>query len=175
MADLRDREQFEAAYRRLAPTCLRIAHTVLRDRAAAEDVVQDLFLQLWRNPDAYDPARGPLRSYVAMLARSRSIDRRRSGSAKDSAFERLTHEHRTRNVRAADGADEAALRRELARQMLSKVNTLPAEQRDALLLAFGRGLTAREIAHAGNLPLGTAKSRIRMGLARVRELVGEAA
>jgi RNA polymerase sigma-70 factor (ECF subfamily) len=175
MAYLHDPQRFEAAYRRLAPVCLRIAQRVLRDRAAAEDVVQDVFLQLWRNPGAYDPARGPVATYVTMLVRSRSIDRQRSRATKESAFARLTHEERANSPRSADAADEVALRRATARQMLSTMNTLPAEQRTALLLAYGRGLTAGEIARAEKLPLGTAKSRIRTALARMREHVDEAA
>lgn len=157
MVDLSDHEQFEAAYRRLAPLGLRIAHGVLSDRAAAEDVVQDLFLQLWRYPAAYDPGRGPLRSYVALVARSRSIDRCRSMSARSSALEHLASAEEMRHQEISDSADEAA------------------GQREALLLAYGRGLAAQEIARATDLPVGTAKSRIRLRLARVRQHLCEAA
>ena len=92
--DLSDRDQFDAQYRRLAPLCLRIARKVLGDNAAAEEVVQDLFLKLWRNPGAFDPERGSLESYVAMAARSRSIDRWRTRSAERQARERLESESR---------------------------------------------------------------------------------
>ena len=128
--DLSDPAQFEAAYRRFAPLGFRIARRMLGDSAAAEEVVQELFLQLWRNPGGFDAARGPLQSYVAMLARSRSIDRWRTRSADLDASRRLVDEARALRDDRTDGAD---------------------------------------------LPLGTAKSRIRLGLSRARTHLGEAA
>src|SRR5215213_11992275 len=86
--DLRDLQQFNEAYRRFAPLALASANRVLRDEAAAEDVVQDVFVQLWLRPDSYDPKRGSLASYVSMLARSRALDRWRSRSARESAADR---------------------------------------------------------------------------------------
>jgi RNA polymerase sigma-70 factor (ECF subfamily) len=173
MVDLSNRSQFESAYRRFAPLARRVAQTILRDHVAAEDVVQDVFLHLWRRPRSYDPARGTLATYVALLAQSRSLDRRRSSSARDSACRRLAEESRVHHEPA--GLEEPALARERRRQLLTALGGLPPEQRDAVLLAFGRGLTAREIAFHGNLPLGSAKSRIRLGLAKAREQLNEAA
>ena len=92
VTDLRDLRQFDEAYRRLAPLALASANRVLRDEAAAEDVVQDVFVQLWLRPDSFDPKRGSLSSYVSMLARSRSLDRWRSRSARESAVERAEEE-----------------------------------------------------------------------------------
>ena len=175
MEDLSDRAQFEDAYRHLSLLARRVARQVLGDSAAAEDVVQDLFLGLWRNPRAFDPARGSLRAYVLMLARSRALDRWRSRAAADSAQARLAGEAHRSAPAGADGADLEALRRERRRRLASAVATLPPDQRDALLLTFGRGLTAREIAAGRDLPVGTAKSRVRLGLARMREQLGEAA
>ena len=172
--DLTDRRQFESAYRRLAPRVRRIALAVLRDGAAAEDVVQDVFLHLWRSPASYDPARGTLNTYVAVLAQSRSLDRRRSRSAQQSAFQRLAAEARVASRPDADALVEATLLRERRRRVLGAVGGLPAEQRDALI-AYGYGLSAREIASNASLPLGTAKSRIRLGLAKARAELGEAA
>jgi RNA polymerase sigma-70 factor (ECF subfamily) len=133
------------------------------------------FLHLWRSPGSYDPARGKLHTYVALLAHSRSLDRRRSRSAQDSAFQRLAEEAAAAQRSHSDGVVDATLRRERRRRLLTAVGDLPAEQRDAVLLAFGEGLTAREIAFRARLPLGTAKSRIRLGLAKAREQLGEAA
>jgi RNA polymerase sigma-70 factor (ECF subfamily) len=175
MANLADRAQFEAAYRELAPLAQRTAESVLGDRGAAEDVVQELFLQLWRKPRSFDPARGTLRAYVVMLARSRALDRWRSRAAGESARARLAGEVRVAARESEDAAEQVVLGRDSRRRLLSVVRELPAEQRDAVLLAFGRGLTAREIAAGQGLPLGTAKSRVRLGLARVREGLGEAA
>lgn len=175
MTDLSDREQFDAAYRSFAPLCLHVARGVLGDVAAAEEVVQDLFLQLWRNPGSFDPARGSLKSFVAMAARSRSIDRWRSRSAESAACDRLATEARALRSDTAEGADQRVLEGERNRQVLAALVGLPSEQREAVLLAFCGGLTAREIAAGAGLPLGTAKSRIRLGLSRAREQLSEAA
>src|SRR3954469_21823929 len=86
--DLRDRRQFNEAYRRLQPLALASANRVLRDEAAAEDVVQDVLVQLWMRPNMYNSSRGSLASYVSMLSRSRALDRWRSRSARDHAVER---------------------------------------------------------------------------------------
>jgi RNA polymerase sigma-70 factor (ECF subfamily) len=168
MTDLRDPLQFNDAYRRLAPLALASANRVLRDEAAAEDVVQDVFMQLWLRPGSFDPARGSLTSYVTMLARSRAVDRWRTRSARESAVERSADEVRVHRVEA-ESAAEPVIRRERSSKLLGALEDLPADQRDAVLLAYGRGLTAQEIASATNIPLGTAKSRVRLGLRKARE------
>src|SRR3712207_2644971 len=103
--DLRDIHQFNEAYRRLAPLALASANRVLHDEAAAEDVVQDVFVQLWMKPHSYTPARGPLASYVSMLARSRALDRWRSRTARQSAVERAEEEARVVTEPAESAAD----------------------------------------------------------------------
>lgn len=168
MTDLRDPLQFNDAYRRLSPLALAAANRVLRDEAAAEDVVQDVFMHLWLRPGAFDPARGTLTSYITMLARSRALDRWRTRSARESAVDRSADEAR---VHATDqeSAAEPVIRRERSQTLLGALDELPDDQRDAVLLAYGRGLTAQEIARATNIPLGTAKSRVRLGLRKARE------
>ena len=175
MSKQADPDEFEALYRSYAPLGKQVAQKVLDDPAAAEDVVQDMFLQLWRNPGSFNPARGPMRSYVSMVARSRSIDRWRSRAVERAALERLATETRTHVRDSVDGADERALDAERRRELLSAIVKLPSEQREAVVLAYCGGQTAREIADGADLPLGTAKSRIRLGLSRTRELLGEAA
>ena len=174
MTDLRDPLQFNDAYRRIAPLALAAANRVLRDQAAAEDVVQDVFMQLWLRPSAYDPARGSLTSYVTMIARSRAVDRWRTRGARESAVERSAEETRARHA-DHESAAEPVIRRERALTLLSALDELPADQRDAVLLAYGRGLTAQEIARATGIPLGTAKSRVRLGLRKARETLQVAA
>src|SRR3954467_5876076 len=170
--DLRDLHQFNEAYRRLAPLALASANRVLRDEAAAEDVVQDVFVQLWLKPDSFDPKRGSLASYVSMLARSRALDRWRTRSAREHAVERAEVEARA-STQPAESAAEPVIRRERSQSLLSVLETLPGDQRDALLLAYGRGLTAQEIARVKEVPLGTAKSRVRLGLRKARESMPE--
>ncbi len=173
-SDLRDLRQFSETYRKLAPLALASADRVLRDQAAAEDVVQDVFVQLWQKPDAYDPKRGSLASYVSMLARSRAVDRWRSRGARERAVERAEVEARSA-FQPAESAVEPVIRRERSRNLLGVLETLPGDQRDALLLAYGRGLTAEEIARVKEVPLGTAKSRVRLGLSKARATLQAAA
>ncbi len=167
MADLRDPIEFNEAYRRLAPRARAAARMVLHDEAAAEDVVQDVFMHLWRRPRTFDPDRGSLAGYVSMLARSRALDRWRSRVAHDSALGRSAEQRRA-GEHSAEGADESVMRRERSRRLLGALDELPLDQRDALLLAYGRGLTAHEIAEVKHVPLGTAKSRLRLGLDKAR-------
>jgi RNA polymerase sigma-70 factor (ECF subfamily) len=163
--NLRDPVQFDRAYRQHRGAMFAAAQRVLRDPAAAEDVVQDVFMGLWKRPQGFDAARGPLANYLTMLARSRAVDRWRSRSTREAATKRSAEQ----SLRpAAESAEEPVLRREGSRRLLRAVDTLPADQREALLLAFGRGLTAREISEAAEVPLGTAKSRLRLGLQKAR-------
>ena len=172
--DLRDPKQFNRAYREHGPAMLSAASRVLRDTAAAEDVVQDVFMHLWRKPHTFDPARGSLASYLTMMARSRALDRWRSRSARESAVERSVAAARLERPVSED-ASEPVIRRDGQRRVLRALNTLPGDQREAVLLAFGNGLTAREIAVAAEVPLGTAKSRVRLGLQKARTELATAA
>lgn len=172
--NLRDPKHFSRAYREHAGAMSKAAHGVLRDTAAAEDVVHDVFMHLWRKPDAYDPARGSIGSYLTMMARSRALDRWRTRSAREAAVERSTVQQRLEAPVGEDAA-EPVIRRDSRTRVLRALDTLPGEQREAVLLAFGKGLSAREIAAVAGVPLGTVKSRVRLGLQKARaELVAAA-
>lgn len=158
---------FESSFEELRPLAVASAQRVLRDQAAAEDVAQDVFIALWRNPKAYDPKRGSLRSYVSLMARSRALDRWRTRQAREAAVDRSVAEQRVTHT-DVESAAEPVLRRDRSRRILHALESLPGEQREAVLLAFGRGLTAQEIASAIGVPLGTAKSRVRLGLQKAR-------
>ena len=172
--DLRDPHAFERAYREHRPRAFAAALSVLRDARAAEDVVQDVFAQLWRRPRSFDARRGSLRAYVTMLARSRAVDRWRSQSARDAAAARLLAVTGGEATHERSAADEA-IDRERSARVVSILDELPTTQREAVLLAFGKELTAREIAQAVGVPLGTAKSRVRLGLEKMRETAERAA
>jgi RNA polymerase sigma-70 factor (ECF subfamily) len=174
MTDLRDPVQFNDAYRRLAPIALASAKRVLRDEAAAEDVVQDVFMQLWLKPSLYDHKRGSLNSYISMMARSRALDRWRTRGARDAAVDRATQEERAL-VAPSESAADPVIRRERSLTLLGALDELPSDQREALLLAYGRGLTSQEIARVKRVPLGTAKSRVRLGLRKARATLQAAA
>lgn len=163
--DLKDPAQFERAYRDLSPGARSAAARVLGDHAAAEDVVQEVFMDLWERPGAYEPARGPLGSYVAMVARARAIDRWRSGRALARAVDRTSHEARV--PQAHESAADGVLRRERARQVRRALDGIPRAQREALILT-GTGLAQHEIARLTRTPLGTVKGRVRLGMKKAR-------
>ena len=159
------RRVFEEHERGVYAAALRI----LGNPAQAQDVVQDVFLRVWRRPGAFDARRGEIGSYLRMIARSRAVDLWREGRAAGRASDRLKlviepAEQRVDESPAA--AIERADTRETVREALRR---LPEAQREALGLAYWGGLSAGEIADREQVPLGTAKSRIRLGLARLRQ------
>jgi len=173
MAVLASTSDFSAAYREHYPLAFSTAYRVLRDAATAEDVVQDVFTTIWRHPDRFDPQRGSLPGYVAMMAGSRAVDRVRSRNAGSAAADRLAVLDVQREQGVESPAD-AVMRRHEAGLVLAAVAELPAAQRDAVLMAYGRGLSTAEIAKAVGVPLGTAKSRLRQGLQRTRQALSSA-
>jgi len=172
--DLRTPAGFARAYDEHAGPAFAAAQRVLGDHAAAEDVVQDVFLTLWRDPSKFDATRGSLRTYVAMMSRSRALDRVRTRSAREAAVERLKVQEAGAR-RSSEGVDDAVLRRDGTRRALRAVGALPGVQREAVAMSFAGGLSAREIAGATRVPLGTAKSRLRLGLIKAREQLEAAA
>jgi RNA polymerase sigma-70 factor (ECF subfamily) len=169
--DLSDPATFARMYEMHHRGVYGAAYRILGDAAAAQDVAQDVFLRVWRRPAAFDARRGELGSYLRLMARSRAVDLWREGQAAGRATDRLTlvvaqdppQPDRMALASSDRGAIEEALRR------------LPDPQREALVLAYWGGLTADQIAHRAGVPVGTAKSRIRLGLARLRGDLGELA
>jgi RNA polymerase sigma-70 factor, ECF subfamily len=161
-------EALAEAYRRHAGAVYGLARRLLNDVRLAEEVVQEVFLRLWNNPDRFDPARGSLRSYLLAHAHGRAVDLLRSEGAR-----------RQREERDARQAAEAGydLEHEVwdlttAERVRSALESLPDGERDAIQLAYFGGLTYREVADRLGQPEGTVKSRIRSGLKRLRgELV----
>ena len=165
---LRDPATFSRVYDRHAPDVERIAARILGDAVQAQDVTHDVFLRLWLNPDAYDPARADVGAYLRVLARSRALDALRGRRAASRAGDRLRDaaEHSPRDVAELPGtaAEVGDLRRELGRAL----RTLPDPQREAVVLAYWGDLPDHQVARRSGVPLGTAKSRIRLGLQRLR-------
>jgi RNA polymerase sigma-70 factor (ECF subfamily) len=161
--DLSDTATFERVFHAHRERMVLTAQQILRDRSAAEDVVQDVFLQLWLAPDRYDPRRGRLTSYLTMLVHHRALDRWRSRSVADTAVDRLA-EQVAAHAAPDDSAADRVMRKETARAVRAAVAALPRTQREAILLAYGAGLSLPEVATVTNTPLGTAKGRVRLGL-----------
>lgn len=148
-------------YDRYSRLVYSVALRVLREPTAAEDVLQEVFMQLWRNPDSFTAARGALGAWLAVVARNRSIDvlrRRRTATSVDDLP----------LVAPGNLADEAE-RNTLMQRARASIQQLPREQRKTLEMAFFDGLTHSEIAEMTGDPLGTVKTRIRTALLSVRK------
>ena len=148
------------------------AHRILGNTAQAEDVVQDVFLRVWRRPASFDARRGELGSYLRLMGRSRALDVWREGQAAGRAGDRLKSVVSTEEGRVEESPQPATERDEARGLVRDLLRTLPASQREALVLAYWGGLTADQIARRSQVPLGTAKSRIRLGLAKLRDEAG---
>jgi RNA polymerase sigma-70 factor (ECF subfamily) len=140
---------------------------ILHDRAEAEDVLQETFLQVWRRAGDFDEARGRAFTWLVTIARSRALDRLRSSASRSRVADeaaQMPHDE------VGDAAEDAVRSEEgtVVRQALAE---LPSEQRQALLLAYFEGLTQTEIAKRLGDPLGTVKTRMRSGTIKLRELL----
>ncbi len=166
-----DASAFEVVYDRHAKVAFSLAFRLLGDRAAAEDLVQDAFLAVWRGADRFTPALGSVRTWVLSIVHHRGIDRLRSTSAasrretalRGEALAGGGHEQPVED-RAIDGALAPSLQRGLEQ--------LPDDQGRVVRLAYFGGFTHHEIADMLGLPLGTVKSRLRLGLERLRMSMG---
>jgi RNA polymerase sigma-70 factor (ECF subfamily) len=141
---------------------------VLGDNSAAQDVVQDVFVELWAHPGRYDPAAGTMRTYLTVLARHRAVDQLRADLRRVARQERS---HRLTPPAVATGAGDEVLAAETARLIRAAVHALPASQRQVVELAYFEGLTYREVARAVGISEGTAKSRLRLALAKLGQIL----
>ena len=162
-----DLDALDALYDRYKTMAYSIAFRITADATLAEDVVQDAFLTLWRQPERYHPERGTVRSWLLAIVHHRSIDRlRRNGLSK--RIVELTPDLVDRSAIDPSDIAVATLEREYIAEALSR---LPAEQRRAIELSYLQGRTHAEIAELMNCPLGTVKGRIRIGLDKLRVMI----
>jgi len=159
-----DQPSLALLYDRTATAVHGLVMRILRDPSVAEEVSADVYLQVWRQAARYDPARGGVLSWLLTLARSRALDRLRAIRLRAEA-ERPTEADHPQVAPGADHGSEVAERRRL---VLTAVGALPEDQRRVLELAYFRGLTHTEIAAELDEPLGTVKTRIRLGMTRLR-------
>lgn len=148
----------------LAPAVYGAAQRVLGEGTTAQDVVQDVFVELWRHPDRYDPDAGSLGTYLVMLARHRAVDLVRSELRRIARQER---HHRLTPGQPELSPIERVAAAEMADAVRAAVRLLPDGQRQVVELAYFQGLSYREVALATGIPEGTAKSRLRLALAKL--------
>jgi RNA polymerase sigma-70 factor (ECF subfamily) len=166
---LRDLAAFRALYSRYANLAYSTALRVVRDGHIAEDMVQEVFLRLWRKPDSYAAARGKFSTWLTSVTRNRAVDEIRSRNRR-YRHETASPEEQEREF-AAPETEDPALNAELSDQrriILVALSQLPAEQRQTIELAYFGGLTQQEIADKLGQPLGTVKTRIRLGMQKMR-------
>jgi RNA polymerase sigma-70 factor (ECF subfamily) len=158
-------DALSALYDRYCRLCLTMAIRMLGDRGRAEDLVHDVFLEVWRHADRYERSRGAVRTWIMVRVRSRALDKLRSAPVRrevmveDAAPTEAAPQHEDPTL----APDRAAVVRALA--------DLPREQREVLELAYFQGLSSSEIAERMGSPLGTVKSRTAAGLAKLRAVM----
>ena len=160
----RDPAALSEVYDQFGSYVFGLAARVIGDRHAAEDVTQEVFLSIWERPEAFDPARGRLRTFLGTLSHRRAVD--------------VVRREEARRRRAARDANtmvpipdvgELAMAIVTAEQVRAEVDRLPQEQREAIELAYFGGRTYRQVAEDLGIPEGTAKSRMRLGLSRIAQ------
>ena len=163
-----DRAALGEVYDRHASAAMAVALRIVADREGAEDLVHDAFVAIWQKIDRFDPARGSLRSWIVTIVRNRAIDRLRGTRP---SIEIGEADERSMLRSGPNPTWESAMARLGAVQLRAALDELPAEQRQAIELAYFGGRTYREIATMTGVPLGTANGRLRLALARLRELL----
>lgn len=157
----RDRPAFVDFYDRYAPRVFGLLLHLLRNRTDAEDVLQEAFWQVWRQADRFDSRRASAEAWVLMIARSRAVDRLRK--------KRETVTDTIPETPSDSKPDINLARHDDAVQVTAALRVLPPDQQEPIRLAFFEGLTHDQIARHLNIPLGTVKTRIRLGILRLKD------
>jgi RNA polymerase sigma-70 factor (ECF subfamily) len=166
---VRDRHAFEQLFERYGDLVYSTALRILRDPHLAEDISQEIFVRLWRKPDSYVAERGRFLSWLISVTRNRAVDEVRARGRRQR-YETASPEEQERELPAAEAIDPA-LNAQLAEQrrvVRAALAELPPEQRQVIELAYFGGFTQQEIADRLAQPLGTVKTRIRLGMQKLR-------
>jgi RNA polymerase sigma-70 factor (ECF subfamily) len=171
--DLGDPRQFDEAFRANERRVRAAAQRVVVDAGAAEDVTQEVFLKLWQRPELFDSRRGSLAAFLCVMARSRALDKLRAEGALDRARGRLAEHFAVFEPAVAEEPVAALLRRDEHEELRGAMLRLPAAQREAVSLAYGREMNSVEIARRTHVGRATARSRLRLGLGKLRADLGQ--
>ena len=165
----RDRRAFEAVFDKYGDLVYSTALRVLRDSHLAEDISQEIFARLWRKPDSYVAERGRFLTWLISVTRNRAVDEVRSRGRRQR-HETASPEEQQRELPAGNANDPAlnAQLAEEARAVRTALTGLPGEQREVIELAYFGGFTQQEISQRLGQPLGTVKTRIRLGMQKLR-------
>jgi RNA polymerase sigma-70 factor (ECF subfamily) len=162
---------FELLYDRHGGAAFSLAYRMVGNRVTAEDITQEAFLSIWRSRLRYDQARGSVRTWVLGIVHNRAIDALRRSVVHDRRRE--TIEGVEERFEARDRTEVEAARREEARSVRSALDTLPADQRRTIELAYFGGFSHSQIAELLGEPIGTVKGRMRLGLDKMRRQLAE--
>jgi RNA polymerase sigma factor (sigma-70 family) len=167
-----DRGAVDDLYRRFRRPAFALARRVLGDDALAEDVLQDVFLGIWRNPSAFDGGWGGVASWLLAMVHHKAVDAVRREESHRRRRRRAEEDHvRSEPTRTTD-VEDAAGQRLVADRVRTSLHTLPAPQREALMLAYYGGYTQREVAALTGTPLGTVQARMLAGVRRLEDTRG---
>jgi RNA polymerase sigma-70 factor, ECF subfamily len=164
---------FEVVYERHASAAFSLAYRIVGTRNGAEDVSQEAFLSIWRSGARYDRGRGSVRTWVLGIVHHRAIDHLRRATVHDKR--RASDEGMEERFEAPERTDSEVARRDEARTVRKAMEELPAEQSQVIELAYFGGFTHTEIADMLETPVGTVKGRMRLGLKKLRDRLGEGA
>jgi RNA polymerase sigma-70 factor, ECF subfamily len=163
-----DEDALAALYDRYHAILFGLLLRIIHNRAEAEDVLQEVFVQVWQRAHDFDESRGKGFTWLVTLARSRAIDRLRSLGSRARTVEEATKD--ASDIVVADAVDDA-IDKERGEVVRAALRELPDEQRLTLLLAYFEGFSQSEIAEKTDTPLGTVKTRMRAGMLRLREVL----
>jgi RNA polymerase sigma-70 factor, ECF subfamily len=166
-----DRRSFEELYDRFSGILFSTAYRVLNNQEAAEDVLQDVFIQIWEKAPLYDPSRGKPITWAVTMTRNKAIDRLRSTQRRSRLQDDAQREAETFEQFDDRSSFDAAAAGDTSKLVREAIQKLSQDQREAIELAFFSSLTQTEIAERLSEPLGTIKARIRRGMMRLRDLL----